>query len=636
MPLICKYLEVAFFAKRRILSIVQQRRIFSLAMKSLTRASASLLSVPGFLLLAILVGPLFLIISSAQDQPKQSSTPQTEAAPVAEKTAPEVTSHDEATTFKVNVRLVLLRVVVRDAQGHAVGNLQREDFQLLDNKKPQLITQFSIEQPGSQVAKEQKTQIPTAEAPKTNAPPEIPERFVAYVFDDVHLETKDLMAVRDAADKYLNSLRPTDRACIITTSGQGNLDFTDDHAKLHEALLRLQPRPVMGTTNSCPHMTYYMADMIVNKNMPDVLLVAAKDAFHCTTTLDPESPSGAPIFLAHIDEYRQMAQSFAYGALSTGEQESRLALDALKNAMRRLAAAPGQRLAVLVSPGFLTPLLEYDVSDVIDKALHAGVVVGTLDARGLYVPQVGGDISGENAPDMMGAPEEAVYDIDAASQNDMVLGQLADATGGVFFHNNNDLLNGFRETSAAPEYYYVLGFAPQNLKYDGRFHTLSVKLAHPAKLTIQARKGYFAPKQAPNANEEAKQEIEEALFSQEEMHDLPVQLHTQFFKANDLDAKLSVLVHVDVKRLHYVKAEGRNNKDLTIAAALFDHNGSFIKGNEKIFEMHLKDDTLDRKVDNGVTLKTSFDVKPGSYLVRLVVRDNEGLLSAENGAIEIP
>jgi hypothetical protein len=52
--------------------------------------------------------------------------------------------------------------------------------------------------------------------------------------------------------------------------------------------------------------------------------------------------------------------------------------------------------------------------------------------------------------------------------------------------------------------------------------------------------------------------------------------------------------------------------------------------------MHLKDDTLDRKVDNGVTLKTSFDVKPGSYLVRLVVRDNEGLLSAENGAIEIP
>jgi hypothetical protein len=35
-------------------------------------------------------------------------------------------------------------------------------------------------------------------------------------------------------------------------------------------------------------------------------------------------------------------------------------------------------------------------------------------------------------------------------------------------------------------------------------------------------------------------------------------------------------------------------------------------------------------------MKSSFDVKPGSYLVRLVVRDVEGQISAENGAIEIP
>jgi len=605
-------------------------------MKSSKCTCASLLMVPAFLVMALLLGAPFLFISSAQDQPKPPANSQPDAASVAEKTAPEVTSRDEAATFKVNVRLVLMRVVVRDAQGHPVGNLNKEDFQVFDNKKPQVITQFSVEQPGSQVAKEQKTQIATPDAPKTGAAPDIPERFVVYLFDDVHLETKDLMAVRDAADRYLNSLRPTDRAAIMTSSGQGDLDFTDDHAKLREALLHIQPRPVMSTINACPHMTYYMADMIVNKNMPDVLLVAAKDAFHCATTEDPNSPSGAPDFLAHIDEYRQTATAAAYGELSAGEQESRLVLSALKNAVRRLTASPGQRSVVMVSPGFLTPLLEYELTDAIDKALRAGVVVGTLDARGLYVPQVGGDISGENSPDMMAAPEEGLYEIDAASQNDMVLGQIADSTGGVFFHNNNDLLGGFRQTSAAPEYSYVLAFAPQNLKYDGRFHSLTVKLAHPAKLSIQARKGYFAPKQAPNADEEAKQEIQEALFSQEEMHDLPVELHTQFFKASDLDAKLSVLVHVDVKHLHFLKADGRNNKDLTIAAALFDRNGSFIKGNEKILEMHLKDDTLDRRVDNGVTLKTSFDVKPGSYLVRLVVRDNEGLLSAENGAIEIP
>jgi hypothetical protein len=59
-------------------------------------------------------------------------------------------------------------------------------------------------------------------------------------------------------------------------------------------------------------------------------------------------------------------------------------------------------------------------------------------------------------------------------------------------------------------------------------------------------------------------------------------------------------------------------------------------GNQKTLEMHLKDDTLENKLSSGITIKSSFDVKPGSYLVRLVVRDAEGQLSAANGAIEIP
>jgi len=95
-------------------------------------------------------------------------------------------------------------------------------------------------------------------------------------------------------------------------------------------------------------------------------------------------------------------------------------------------------------------------------------------------------------------------------------------------------------------------------------------------------------------------------------------------------------VHVDVKHLHFHKADGRNNNALTIASGLFDRNGTFITGMEKIVTMRLKDETLERKVDSGVTVKSSFDVKPGSYLVRLVVRDAEGQLSAENGAVEIP
>jgi hypothetical protein len=165
---------------------------------------------------------------------------------------------------------------------------------------------------------------------------------------------------------------------------------------------------------------------------------------------------------------------------------------------------------------------------------------------------------------------------------------------------------------------------------------LKVKLKNPQKLTLQARRGYYAPKTFASPDEQAKQEIEDAMFSQEELHNLPVKLRTQFFKASDQDAKLTVLAHVDVKQLHFRKVEGRNNNVLTCVSALFNRNGNFVQGMQKTVTMHLKDDTLAHKLESGITLKTSFDVKPGSYLVRLVVRDAEGQsMSAENGTVEI-
>ena len=92
---------------------------------------------------------------------------------------------------------------------------------------------------------------------------------------------------------------------------------------------------------------------------------------------------------------------------------------------------------------------------------------------------------------------------------------------------------------------------------------------------------------------------------------------------------------MDVKQLHFQKAAGRNQSDLTIVSAIFDRNGNFVAGIEKLLQLHLKDDTLYR-MSSGLTVKSNFDVKPGSYLVRLVVRDGHGQIAAENGAVEIP
>jgi hypothetical protein len=218
-----------------------------------------------------------------------------------------------------------------------------------------------------------------------------------------------------------------------------------------------------------------------------------------------------------------------------------------------------------------------------------------------------------------------------------VLDGLAEGTGGFAFRNNNDFDAGLRMTAAAPEVSYLLGFTPQNLKNDGKFHSLKVTVSAKGSYSVQARHGYFAPKHGATPAEAAKQDIEEAVFSQEQLNGVPVGMKTQFYKTSPTDAKLTVLTHVDLARMQFQKEEGRNRNDLTIVTALFDRNGNFISGNQETVELRLRDTTLERLNRTGITVKSNMDVKPGAYLIRLVVRDsNSARLSAQNGVVEIP
>jgi hypothetical protein len=183
---------------------------------------------------------------------------------------------------------------------------------------------------------------------------------------------------------------------------------------------------------------------------------------------------------------------------------------------------------------------------------------------------------------------------------------------------------------------YLLGFSPQNLKLDGSFHGVKVAVK-TAGLTATARKGYYAPRRLTDPEETAREELREAVFSREELRELPVSLHTQFFKPGNETARLTVLAHIDIKQLRFRKADGRNRNDLTIVSAVFDRNGNWVTGSQKLLEMRLLDRTIEERAGAGFTIRTTFDVKPGGYLVRLVVRDAEGQqISAQNGSVEIP
>jgi len=405
-------------------------------------------------------------------------------------------------------------------------------------------------------------------------------------------------------------------------------EFTDDHDKLGKALLGIVPRSLTGQSfRECPDVSYYQADLIVNRSDTQALAVATEDTIQCAFSGDRRMTAAA----------QSLAQAAANRAVVQGDSETQYAYRHLEEVVRHLANMPGQRVLVLVSPGFLSTTLQTEASQMVDRATRANVVINTIDARGLYAPDVLGDIADPPHDTLLTVGPKTTYRVEAQTAQEDVLAQLADGTGGRFFHNRNDVDEAMREAGAAPAYSYLLGFSPQNLKIDGRFHTLKVALTSKEKFEIQARHGYFAPKTLADPQESAKLELQEALFSQEEIRDLPVELQTQFFKKDDAQARLAVLSHFDVKGIHFRKLLGRNNDQLTIVTGIFDENGNFVAGLSKVVDMNLLDATYARLSRSGFTVKTSFDVKPGTYLVRMVVRDAVGAqMAARNGAVVIP
>src|SRR5271165_2569263 len=575
-----------------------------------------------WLLWLLLVSALALPAQQATEQAKPEVT--TTQAPVAE-----VSAKDTTPTFTSKVNLVPATVVVRDSKGNAIGTLTKEDFRVFDNGKPQVISKFSVEKPASPVLveKDADTELPESSTKPAGPAAVIANRFVAYVFDDLHLHFEDIVRARQAVASYVEkSLQPNERVAIYTTSGKNTLEFTGDIQKFKEALAKMQPNPLRGGLTKCPDITFFMADKIVNQNDPQALALATADYRQCT---------GNPYITP------QETMSAAQTAYADGEQESRLTTTVLKDIIRRFSATPGQRSMVLTSPGFIVAFFnQQDLTDVIDRAVRTNVVINSLDARGVWTPP---QFSAQTAPGVGGPPmvvaASGYYTAEANAQGE-ALGSLADGTGGRWFHDNNDLGEGYRRLADAPEFIYVLGFVPSNLKIDGSYHKLKITLLTPNGGTVQARRGYYAPKRGSEAAEQTKEDIREAVFSRDVVKDIPIELHTQFFKPTDTDARLTVNARVSLKELPFRKADGRNQDDLTIVFALFDDDGNFISAVQKLVTLNLKDETLvslEQRAGSGINIKADFDTRIGGYVLRVVVRDSQGQkLAAENSAVRIP
>ncbi|MGA2609346.1 MAG: VWA domain-containing protein [Terriglobia bacterium] len=533
-------------------------------------------------------------------------------------------------TFKLQVQKneVVVRVVVRDSHGRAQAGLRQEDFKITDNGKPQTISSFSVQarpvaisSPGLPAT---APPAKAAEGQKEEAPPLAPPAYLGLYFDDLNSAFDSLVRVRDAAEKFIAGVPPSERIAIFTSSGNQSLDFTSDRQKLHEALFKLHANLRLDPRMSCPEITDFLADQIVNHEDPDAFRIVRDEAIN-ECQMDARSVQ---------DQWIRMLAQGAYEAFL---MQARADIASLDNAVQRVAEMPGERQLMLVSDGFMTLEMHDRLERVIDKALHLRVIISALDGKGLAVQLREADASRQYAPAGNLAGLYHMYDTSREAAATGTLAEIADATGGQFVHNSNDLLGGLRKALLAPEAAYVLTFSPENLKENGAFHTLKVRLLNGHGLTVQARKGYFAPSKQTTPEERAKDEIREAVLSPDRIQDLPLEVQAQGRKIGPQKAEITVQARLDVRALSFRREGDRNINKIIFTVALFDTDGKFVSGKQEEHGLALRDTTLANLQKSGLDFQAQLLVTPGTYTVRVVARDSEkGAMAALSRAVEIP
>jgi len=298
-------------------------------------------------------------------------------------------------------------------------------------------------------------------------------------------------------------------------------------------------------------------------------------------------------------------------------------------------------MLLLTSSGFLTGTLEEQEDSLADKALAAGVVINTMDAKGLFVePPV--RPFGEPAQMENTIVQATVYEImtqnAAAETPTAVLADLAEATGGLFFHHNNDFSFGFRELGSAPEVTYMLGFHPEETALDGKLHKLKVHLTMPGSFSVEARPVYMAsPRTAQNADT-ARNALDREVMGADTLAQFPATVQTQLGARNVIGATpIRVQMHVDLKALAFSSRDGRHLQKLTFVFALFDGKDVMISSREGSMAFALTDSKYASLQQTGINAVLTLQAPSGTYRLRAVaIEGGMGQIAAQTYPVSVP
>ena len=507
-------------------------------------------------------------------------------------------------TLHVTTHLVQVNVIVLDHHGNPVSGLTREDFKVFDNGKPQKVTIFRVEsnRPPASVPKLPPNAFSNYAERAGYAPPSV----TVILLDALNTPLAAQIYARQQVVKFLEQLQPNDHVALYALANQLEIlhDFTTDSSELLEALGHYNGKYVGAIHNGEP-----------------------QGGFPKMGAGGTRGSLGAGSESAQLDHWMGNVQGLENRYYT--EQRVRITTDALIAIANHLEGLPGRKNLVWVSAGFpfwnsldqtLKPNAftnQQDFHSPLARAARAlnnvNLAIDPVDARGLMVTP-GFSVTHHSVP----STQMPVRFEDSFATMD----ELAERTGGRAFYNTNGIRRSIRRVLDDSRVNYVLGYYPQDVKWNGAFRKIKVQVDRRG-VRLQYRHGYSAmPEERAPAGERT-QSLDAVVNSPLEA--TGIGLAVQMLPDKSVSAPAYILrLQIDPKDITFQEQDGLWVASMTLVTDEFGPRGKNLRGAVQKVQLHLKPEIFQKVLVEGMGFgeRLQFPILYNAERLRVVIRDD--------------
>jgi VWFA-related protein len=509
-------------------------------------------------------------------------------------------------TFRVQVDAVEIDASVTDARGNVVTDLTIDDFEILENGRPQTITSFGlVNLPRTRA--ERPLFAPKAIEPDVQSNNQGEGRLYVIALDQV--TGAQILRTRRFVRRFLEQyFAPNDLGAVVFLGRA-------DHSK------------AQGLTSN-PRLLLQAVDAFSGGFASEAPPASTVPNAQGGTT----SPLSDPNNLDRDFKFREAMSSFRdiveYMATVHGRRKALLLFS---------QGYPADVFRVVDYRGGVLSIVEEDMHRAITAATRNNVVIYPIDPSGLT--EDGGLAESETGQST--DPDARLGAAFARLNARQSLTALASATGGFALSSSNSFENAFDRIVQENSTYYVLGFSSTNDRRDGRYRKLDVRVKRPG-LTVRGRAGYMAPlrnerpAEPPKPSSNVSVGVADALRSTVAVNGLPLRVFAGPFKGASRDATIVIAVEVDASQLGLVEKDGTHLGALEISYFSIDMKNKFYPGQTQTATLTLRQETYEQVMKTGIRMVVETTLAPGRYQMRIAAGNRENKAGSVVYDLEVP